>query len=135
MSIDRLKELFSRHENIYFAFYATSKSDESSASLYECNTEFTDIGVDKSVPSGPHFNDTPLCSSCSFLRRSCSSRFCLRHLARRFLNQTWKKYVAINILLSYGKSYKLMVLSTSLCMDRFAFAQWKSKHHCNCGFF
>lgn len=30
-------------------------------------------------------------SSCSLRNRSCSSRFCLRHFARRFLNHTFKE--------------------------------------------
>lgn len=76
--------------------YATSRSDdESSTSLYACNIlewlselpfkfEFGD-----ELSDILHFIEPPLrWSSCNFRSRSFSSRFCLRNLARRFLNQT-----------------------------------------------
>lgn len=90
-----------------WCFHATSKSDdESSASLYaaymrfECpSTFFGRLLLLTLAPVKPlnvevdsfklHFNE-PLFkwSSCSFLRRSFSSRLFLRNLARRFLNHT-----------------------------------------------
>lgn len=74
--------------------YATSRSEESSASLklwMEVERGRTGEGISSVLilvilPEFP-----PLCSSCNLRSLSCSSRFCFLHLARRFLNHTWKK--------------------------------------------
>jgi hypothetical protein len=57
--------------------YATSRSEDSSASLSR--------GRSKLQASGGFLL---ACSSCNFRIRSCSSRFCFRHFALLFLNQT-----------------------------------------------
>lgn len=78
-----------------FSDYATSRSLESSASLWydvDCKMEDRDAKEEEVRSEAMHLSDPPLAiSSCILRWRSCSSRFCLRHLARRFLNQTWKE--------------------------------------------
>lgn len=74
--------------------YATSRSELSvSCSSFCCCCllrlkRSPTITVAAAPPSSARWR----CSSCSFRRRSCSSRFCFRHLARRFLNHTWNKH-------------------------------------------
>lgn len=82
----------------YWVVYATSKSDEeSSPSVYDWSIPLNGANVVADRCSAALLRlylktSLLILSSCSFLSRSFSSRFCFRNLARRFLNQTcWRE--------------------------------------------